>query len=67
LAATKGLFVTARFSAGSVETGNPWAEDPGCYLSDDEIGVVDMPQRAAVTPYRHRQEVSKAVLFEPEA
>ncbi|MCW5664745.1 MAG: heme d1 biosynthesis radical SAM protein NirJ [Piscinibacter sp.] len=21
-------------------TGNPWAEDPGCYLSDDEIGLV---------------------------
>ncbi|NMG45184.1 heme d1 biosynthesis radical SAM protein NirJ [Aromatoleum toluvorans] len=20
-------------------TGDPWAEDPGCYLSDDEIGV----------------------------
>ncbi len=48
-------------------TGNPWAEDPGCYLSDDEIGVVDMPLRVAVTPYRRRQEVSKAVRFEPEA
>ena len=21
-------------------TGNPWAEDPGCYLSDEEIGAV---------------------------
>ncbi|WP_127998296.1 heme d1 biosynthesis radical SAM protein NirJ [Piscinibacter defluvii] len=21
-------------------TGNPWAEDPGCYLGDDEIGLV---------------------------
>jgi Fe-coproporphyrin III synthase len=21
-------------------TGNPWAEDPGCYLSDEEIGLV---------------------------
>ncbi|RLJ62692.1 heme d1 biosynthesis radical SAM protein NirJ [Sulfurisoma sediminicola] len=21
-------------------TGDPWAEDPGCYLSDEEIGVV---------------------------
>jgi heme d1 biosynthesis radical SAM protein NirJ len=40
-------------------TGNPWAEDPGCYLSDEEIGVVDMPQRIEVTPYRRRQEVSK--------
>ncbi len=22
-------------------TGDPWAEDPGCYLSDDEIGIGD--------------------------
>ena len=40
-------------------TGNPWAEDPGCYLSDAEIGVIDMPQRVAVTPYRRQQEVVK--------
>jgi heme d1 biosynthesis radical SAM protein NirJ len=33
-------------------TGNPWAEDPGCYLSDEEIGVVDMPERIELTPYR---------------
>jgi radical SAM protein with 4Fe4S-binding SPASM domain len=32
-------------------TGNPWAEDPGCYLSDAEIGVSDMPPRTAVTPW----------------
>ncbi|MCP4187440.1 MAG: heme d1 biosynthesis radical SAM protein NirJ [Gammaproteobacteria bacterium] len=38
-------------------TGNPWAEDPGCYLDDAEIGVVDMPQRIEVTPYR-RQKAS---------
>jgi heme d1 biosynthesis radical SAM protein NirJ len=31
-------------------TGDPWAEDPGCYLSDDEIGVAAAP-RIAVTPY----------------
>jgi heme d1 biosynthesis radical SAM protein NirJ len=31
-------------------TGNPWAEDPGCYLTDTEIGVSDMPARLAVTP-----------------
>ncbi|WP_211829536.1 heme d1 biosynthesis radical SAM protein NirJ [Kistimonas asteriae] len=24
-------------------TGDPWAEDPGCYLSDDEIGVMHSP------------------------
>jgi heme d1 biosynthesis radical SAM protein NirJ len=40
-------------------TGNPWAEDPGCYLSDAEIGVIDMPERVAVTPYRRQQEVVK--------
>jgi len=40
-------------------TGNPWAEDPGCYLSDAEIGVVDMPQRVEVTPYRRSQEAEK--------
>ncbi|GJL81334.1 MAG: heme d1 biosynthesis radical SAM protein NirJ [marine bacterium B5-7] len=32
-------------------TGNPWAEDPGCYLHDDEIGVSEMPPRIDVTPY----------------
>ncbi len=40
-------------------TGNPWAEDPGCYLSDEEIGVTDMPQKVAVTPYRRREEAQK--------
>ena len=40
-------------------TGNPWAEDPGCYLSDAEIGVVDMPQRVEVTPYRRSREAEK--------
>jgi len=24
-------------------TGNPWAEDPGCYLTDEEIGLVETP------------------------
>ncbi len=40
-------------------TGNPWAEDPGCYLSDEEIGVVDMPERIEVTPYRKHSEAGK--------
>ena len=40
-------------------TGNPWAEDPGCYLSDAEIGVANMPDRVAVTPYRRRAEARK--------
>lgn len=28
-------------------TGNPWAEDPGCYLSDDEIGLLESDRDAA--------------------
>ena len=28
-------------------TGNPWAEDPGCYLNDDEIGVISAGPRAS--------------------
>ena len=43
-------------------TGNPWAEDPGCYLSDTEICVFDMPERFEVTPYRRRQEAGKELL-----
>lgn len=39
-------------------TGNAWAEDPGCYLTDDEIGVSDMPERVELTPYsRHSVSV----------
>jgi heme d1 biosynthesis radical SAM protein NirJ len=40
-------------------TGNPWAEDPGCYLSDEEIGVVDMPARIELTAYRRAREAEK--------
>ncbi len=32
-------------------TGDPWAEDPACYLSDAEIGVVTEGERLLVTPY----------------
>jgi heme d1 biosynthesis radical SAM protein NirJ len=33
-------------------TGNPWAEDPACYLSDAEIGGPAGTQRLEVTPFR---------------
>lgn len=38
-------------------TGDPWAEDPGCYLDDEEIGVadLDLPPRRPVTPWRKGQ------------
>jgi heme d1 biosynthesis radical SAM protein NirJ len=32
-------------------TGDPWAEDPACYLTDEEIGVTDAGERLTVTPY----------------
>jgi heme d1 biosynthesis radical SAM protein NirJ len=32
-------------------SGDPWAEDPACYLSNAEIGVDEAP-RLAVTPFR---------------
>ncbi|WP_149141652.1 heme d1 biosynthesis radical SAM protein NirJ [Gemmobacter caeruleus] len=32
-------------------TGDPWAEDPACYLSNREIGVEDA-DRLTVTPFR---------------
>jgi len=35
-------------------TGDPWAEDPACYLTDEEIGVRAGAPRVAVTPYGHR-------------
>jgi heme d1 biosynthesis radical SAM protein NirJ len=35
-------------------TGDAWAEDPGCYLTDAEIGVAPGGERLTVTPYRKR-------------
>lgn len=32
-------------------TGDPWQEDPACYLSDEEIGVSGGQERVKVTPY----------------
>jgi heme d1 biosynthesis radical SAM protein NirJ len=34
-------------------TGDPWAEDPGCYLDDGEIGVQSVPgrQRVPILPF----------------
>jgi hypothetical protein len=32
-------------------TGDAFAEDPACYLTDEEIGVAAGP-RIALTPYR---------------
>ena len=34
-------------------TGNAWAEDPGCYLDDAEIGCATATERVLVTPFSH--------------
>lgn len=33
-------------------TGDPWAEDPACYLSDAEIGLETEADRLTVAPFR---------------
>jgi len=33
-----------------------WAEDPACYLDDDEIGVVESGERLQVTPWSREKE-----------
>jgi heme d1 biosynthesis radical SAM protein NirJ len=35
-------------------TGDAWAEDPGCYLLDEEIGLNAPIERVRVTPYSRR-------------
>ncbi len=37
-------------------TNNAWAEDPGCYLTDNEIGVSYAQTRLKVTPYSKQQK-----------
>jgi len=38
-------------------SGNFWAEDPGCYLDNDEIGVDAEQQRLQLTPWTRRAGV----------
>ena len=33
-------------------TGDAWAEDPGCYLDDAELGIAGGGERVALKPYR---------------
>ncbi|HEX5801816.1 MAG TPA: heme d1 biosynthesis radical SAM protein NirJ [Azospira sp.] len=42
-------------------TRDPWAEDPGCYLDDEEIGVVASGERLTVTPYTRSQKIHRSV------
>ena len=41
-------------------TGDPWAEDPACYLTDEEIGVAPGGERLTVTPYSRQKQSQKA-------
>jgi heme d1 biosynthesis radical SAM protein NirJ len=41
-------------------TGNPWAEDPACYLSDAEIGVSGGPARVGLTPFTRARRLADA-------
>lgn len=41
-------------------TGDPWAEDPACYLTDEEIGVAPS-ERLTVTPFRRAFNVQTPV------
>jgi heme d1 biosynthesis radical SAM protein NirJ len=37
-------------------TGDPWQEDPGCYLTDEEIGLAAGRPRLGLAPYSRRRE-----------
>ncbi len=41
-------------------TGDPWAEDPACYLTDAEIGLETSAPRLQVTPFRGKKNASQA-------
>ncbi|WJW75438.1 heme d1 biosynthesis radical SAM protein NirJ [Thiohalobacter sp. IOR34] len=41
-------------------TGDPWAEDPACYLTDEEIGASGRGERLRLTPYRRTTRVERA-------
>jgi len=36
-------------------SGNPWAEDPACYLSDAEIGIAVQPDHVSVFPLQRER------------
>jgi heme d1 biosynthesis radical SAM protein NirJ len=41
-------------------TGDPWAEDPACYLTDEEIGIHGSGNRLKVTPYSRQKRTANA-------
>jgi len=43
-------------------TGDPWAEDPACYLSDDEIGISGTAERLTVKPFRGQRHEAEHIV-----
>ncbi|NML15239.1 heme d1 biosynthesis radical SAM protein NirJ [Azohydromonas caseinilytica] len=41
-------------------TGNAWAEDPGCYLDDAEIGLAQPARRIEITPFGAQPRAARA-------
>jgi Fe-coproporphyrin III synthase len=41
-------------------TGDPWAEDPGCYLDDDELGIDGGRERVTLKPYTRLRRADAA-------
>jgi len=41
-------------------TGDPWQEDPACYLTDEEIGASGQHERLQVTPYHRTIRIKQA-------
>ncbi len=41
-------------------TGDPWAEDPGCYLDDDELGIVSGRERLRMKPWVRTRRPDRA-------
>lgn len=39
-------------------TGDPWAEDPACYLTDEEIGIGEGHERLEVTPFKGKRRAA---------
>ncbi len=40
-------------------TGDPWQEDPACYLTDEELGIVESADRLKVVPFSSRHDAPR--------
>jgi len=40
-------------------SGDPWQEDPACYLTDEEIGYAGLHERLQLYPYSRRHEMNR--------